>query len=227
MNVCAADGGLVQMSSRTKVMLMHHGEKTADGKWSAPSAERNKGPILDVLARVLPSRGLVLEIASGTGQHVVHFAKALPGLTWQPSDPDRELRESIALRVREEERTNIESPIDLDVTRLPWPLRTADAIVAINMIHVAPWSATPALFEGAKALLANEQVLFLYGPYRRDGHHTSASNAQFDLDLRTRNPEWGLRDMEAVSDVAAGAGFALAEIVAMPANNFSLVFKRR
>lgn len=208
-------------------MLKQHGDKTADGKWTTPSAERNKGPILDVLARVLPPRGLVLEIASGTGQHVVHFAKALPDLTWQPSDPDEELRASIALRVREEQRNNINDPIDLDVTRFPWPVQPAEAVVAINMIHVAPWSATLALFEGAKALLSTGQVLFLYGPYRRDGHHTSASNAQFDLDLRTRNPEWGLRDMEAVSDVAAGAGFALAEIVGMPANNFSLVFKRR
>ena len=208
-------------------MLKHHGEKTADGKWSTPSAERNKGPILEVLARVLPRRGLVLEIASGTGQHVVHFAQALPDLTWQPSDPDQELRGSIALRVREEQRSNINAPIDLDVTKFPWPLQSADAVVVINMIHVAPWSATLALFEGAKALLSTGHVLFLYGPYRRDGRHTSESNAQFDLDLRARNPEWGLRDMEAVSDVAAAAGFALAEIVGMPANNFSLVFKRR
>src|SRR6185369_16831677 len=187
-------------------MLKQRGEKAADGKWSNPSAERNKGPILDVLARVLPGRGLVLEIASGTGQHVMHFAKALPGLTWQPSDPDEELRESVGLRIREERRANVNWPIDLDVTKLPWPLQSADAIVAINMIHVAPWSATPALFEGAKALLSTEHVLFLYGPYRRFGHHTSESNAQFDLDLRAHNPEWGLRDLEAVSDVAAGAG---------------------
>jgi len=208
-------------------MLKQYGEKTADGKWSSPSAERNKGPILDVLARVLPRRGLVLEIASGTGQHVVHFARALPDLTWQPSDPDPELLESIALRVGEQQATNIKSPIDLDVTKLPWPLQAADAVVAINMIHVAPWSATLALFEGAKALLSTGHVLFLYGPYRRHGRHTSESNAQFDLALRARSPDWGLRDLEAVSDVAEGAGFALAEIVEMPANNFSLVFKRR
>jgi SAM-dependent methyltransferase len=208
-------------------MLKQHGEKTANGKWSTPSAERNKGPILDVLARVLPRRGLVLEVASGTGQHVLHFAKALSDLTWQPSDPDAELRESIALRVREEQRTNVNGPIDLDVTKLPWPLQTADAVVAINLIHVAPWSATLALFEGARALLSTEHVLLLYGPYRRYGHHTSESNAQFDLDLRTHNPEWGVRDLEAVSDVAAGAGFALSETVEMPANNCTLVFKRR
>ena len=145
-------------------MLKQRGEKQADGKWFLPPSERNKGPILDVLSRVLPRRGVVLEIASGTGQHVVHFAKALPGLTWQPSDPDAELRESIALRIREEQLANINAPIGLDVTRLPRPLQAADAIVCINMIHVAPWSATLALVEGAKALLSIEQVLFLYGP---------------------------------------------------------------
>ena len=208
-------------------MLKQRGQRTASGLWSSPSAERNKGPILDVLARVLPRRGLVLEIASGTGQHVMHFAKALPDLTWQPSDPDAELRESIALRVREEQRANVKSPIDLDVTKLPWPLRAADAVLAINMIHIAPWSATLALFQGAEALLSREDVLFLYGPYRRFGRHISEGNAQFDLDLRAQNPEWGVRDLEAVSDVAAGSGFALAEIVEMPANNLSLVFNRR
>lgn len=208
-------------------MLKQLGEKTADGKWSIPAAERNKAPILGVLVRVLPSRGLVLEVASGTGQHVMHFAEALSDLTWQPSDPDAELRASIALRIQEEHRANVNGPIDLDVTQLPWPLQTADAVVAINLIHVAPWSATQALFEGAQALLSTQDVLFLYGPYRRFGRHTSPSNAQFDHDLRARNPEWGLRDLEAVSDVATAKGFTLVEIVPMPANNFSLVFRRR
>ena len=208
-------------------MLKQYGEKAANGKWSSPSAERNKGPILDVLARVLPRRGLVLEIASGTGQHALHFAKGLPGLTWQPSDPDAELRESIALRVKEQQLANVNRPIDLDVSRLPWPLQTADAVVCINMIHVAPWSATLALLEGTKALLPTQHVLFLYGPYRRFGQHTSKSNEQFDSDLRAHDPEWGLRDLEAVSEAAASSGFVLAEVVEMPANNFSLVFKRR
>ena len=207
-------------------MLRQRGEKHADGKWSTPSAERNKGPILDVLSRVLPKRGVVLEIASGTGQHVVHFAKALPGLTWQPSDPDPELCKSVALRVREEQLANINPPVELDVTRLPWPLRTADAVVCINMIHVAPWSATSALFKGAKALLPTGGVLYLYGPYRRFGQHTSKSNEQFDSDLRAQDPAWGLRDDEAVAEAAASSGFALAEVVAMPANNFSVIFKR-
>lgn len=209
-------------------MLRQRGEKLADGKWFISSAERNKGPILDVLARVLPRRGAVLEIASGTGQHVIHFAKALSELTWQPSDPDAELRESITLRVRAEQLANVNPPIDLEVTRLPWPVQTAvDAVVCINLIHVAPWSATLKLFEGARALLPTQHVLLLYGPYSRFGSHTSESNAQFDSDLRAHNSEWGLRDLEAVSEVAARAGFALAEIVEMPANNFSLVFTRR
>src|SRR6188768_2640212 len=208
-------------------MLRQRGEKLADGKWFIPAAERNKSPILDVLARVLPRQGVVLEIASGTGQHVIHFAKALPELTWQPSDPDAELRESVALRVRAEQLTNVNPPIDLDVGRPPWPLQMAvDAVVCINMIHVAPWSATLALFEGAKALLPPEHVLFLYGPYRRFGTHTSESNAQFDSDLRAHDPQWGLRDLEAVSEAAASSGFVLAEVVEMPANNFSLIFKR-
>ena len=207
-------------------MLKQRGEKQADGKWFTSSAERNKDPILAVLARVLPRRGVVLEIASGTGQHILHFAKALPGLAWQPSDPDPELRESIALRVKEQQLANVNRPINLDVTRLPWPLQTADAVVCINMIHVAPWSATLALLEGAKALLPTQHVLFLYGPYRRFGQHTSRSNEQFDSDLRAHDPEWGVRDLEAVSEAAASSGFVLAEVVEMPANNFSVIFKR-
>src|SRR3954469_1686314 len=183
-------------------MLRQRGEKQADGKWFIHAAERNKGPILDILARVLPRQGVVLEVASGTGQHVVHFAKALPGLTWQPSDPDSELRDSIALRVREERLANVNPPIDLDVIRRPWPLQAADAVVCINMIHVAPWAATLALFDATKDLLASQQVLFLYGPYRRFNQHTAKSNEQFDSDLRARDPEWGLRDLEAVSEAA-------------------------
>jgi hypothetical protein len=168
----------------------------------------------------------VLEIASGTGQHVIHFAKALPELTWQPSDADADLRNSIAVRVREERLANVKPAINLDVTVLPWPLQSADAALCINMIHVAPWSATLALFEGASALLATGSVLFMYGPYRRFGAHTSEGNAKFDSDLRATNPEWGVRDMEAVIEVAARAGFVQKEVVDMPANNFSLVFER-
>jgi hypothetical protein len=136
------------------------------------------------------------------------------------------MRESIGLRVKGERLANVELPLDLDVTALPWPVRRADAVVCINMIHVAPWPATEALFKGAGALLPANGLVFLYGPYRRSGGHTAPSNERFDADLRAQDPAWGLRDLEAVSGAAASAGFALAEIVDMPANNFSLVFRR-
>ncbi len=207
-------------------MLRQRGEKLADGRWQSPSAERNKDPIRDVLSRVLPAQGTVLEISSGTGQHVVHFARAFPQLAWQPSDADPEMRESIGIRLQGERLANVEPPLDLDVTAFPWPVHKADAVVCINMIHVAPWPATRALFEGARALLPVNGVVLLYGPYRRSGGHTSPSNEKFDADLRAQDPAWGLRDLEAVSGAAASAGFALAEIVDMPANNFSLIFRR-
>jgi SAM-dependent methyltransferase len=207
-------------------MLKQRGERQADGKWFTAAAERNKDPILEVLARVLPRRGVVLEVASGTGQHLIHFARALSGLTWQPTDPDADLRKSIGLRIEEAHLANANAPLELDVTRLPWPRLAVDAVVCINLIHVAPWSATHALFEGAKALLPARHVLFLYGPYRRFGQYTSESNEAFDSDLRAQNPEWGLRDMEAVTEVALARGFVLPDIIEMPANNFSLVFKR-
>lgn len=207
-------------------MLRQRGEKLADGRWNSPSAERNKDPILGVLRQVLPAQGTVLEIASGTGQHIVHFAKAFPQLAWQPSDADAEMRESIGLRLQTEGLANVKLPLDLNVTALPWPMHRAEAVVCINMIHVAPWPATQALLDGARALLPPQGVLFLYGPYRRFGGHTSLSNERFDADLRAQNPAWGLRDLEAVSEAAAFAGFALAEIMDMPANNFSLVFRR-
>lgn len=207
-------------------MLRQHGEKQADGKWFIGSAERNKDAILGVLGRVLPKRGVVLEIASGTGQHVVHFARALPGLAWQPSDPDAELRRSVALRVEEERLGNVRPPIHLDVAALPWPVQAAEAVVCINMVHVAPWPATLALLDGASAVLSPRHFLFLYGPFRRFGRHTSPSNEKFDADLRARDAAWGLRDLETVAEAAATRGFALAEVVDMPANNFSVVFER-
>ena len=202
------------------------GERLTDGRWVAPAAERNKGPILEVLQRVLPPRGLVLEIGSGTGQHVVHFAKALSQLSWQPSDPDAENRQSIALWSRVEELGNVRAPLALDVRERPWPIDAADAIVCINVVHVSPWAATLALFDGVREVLPSEGVLFLYGPYRRGGRHTAPSNEKFDADLRAHNPEWSLRDIDELAEVADRVGFALAEIVDMPSNNFSLVFRK-
>jgi len=202
------------------------GERLPDGRCVAPATERNKGPILEVLQRVLPPRGLVLEIGSGTGQHVVHFAKALSLLSWQPSDPDPENRQSIALWSRVEELGNVRAPLALDVRERPWPIDAADAIVCSNVVHVSPWAATLALFDGVREVLPSEGVLFLYGPYRRGGRHTAPSNEKFDADLRAHNPEWGLRDIDELAEVADRVGFALAEIVDMPANNFSLVFRK-
>ena len=203
------------------------GRKQAGGKWFAAAAERNKGPILEVIEKILPPRGVVLEIASGTGQHVVHFASALRELTWQPSDPDADLRESIRWHIADQRLANVNAPLDLDVARVPWPLASADALVCINMIHVAAWSATHALFDGARSIVSSGHIVLLYGPYRRSGAHTSPSNAQFDSELRAQDPTWGVRDLEAVSEVALARGFVLEDVVAMPANNFSLVFRRR
>ena len=195
-----------------------------DERDTAPSAERNKGPILEVARRVLPARGVVLEIGSGTGQHVAHLAAALPSVTFQPSELDRSRHPSIRAWTRELE--NVRPPIEFDVSRRPWPVDAADAIVCINVIHISPWHATLALMEGAGALLPPGGVLVTYGPYRRGGRHTAPSNEEFDASLKSRDPEWGVRDMEEVQAAADRAGLRLEETVAMPANNFTLVFRR-
>jgi SAM-dependent methyltransferase len=193
---------------------------------TAPAAERNKEPILSVLRQVLPNAGLVLEIASGTGQHVIHFAAALPTLTWQPSDPDPESRRSIEGWIGQTGLQNVLPPLALNVHDNPWPLERADSVVCINMVHISPWQAALDLITGAERMLREGGVLFLYGPYRRFGAHTAPSNEVFDASLRTRNSEWGVRDVEAVSDFAARHGFALEQVIEMPANNLSVVFRR-
>jgi len=193
---------------------------------TSPPAERNKQPIADVLARVLPKAGLVLEIASGTGQHAEHFARAFPALTWQPSDPDVNALATLAERVRRAALPNLRAPIELDVHRPP-PLGGIAAVLCCNMIHIAPWSACAALLLEAERWLASGAPLVLYGPFKRGGEHTAASNAAFDADLRRRNPEWGVRDLDDVLALAKRHSFALAEIVAMPANNLTVVLVRQ
>jgi len=193
---------------------------------SSPAALRNREPIAAVLAEVLPPSGLVLEIASGTGEHAVCFAGAFPGLTWQPSDRDEEALTSIAARVAHEGPPNLRPPLRLDVTARPWPVAHAAAIVCINMIHIAPWAACEALMAGAGELLPPEAPLYLYGPYKREGKHTAPSNAAFDEGLRARDPAWGVRDEADVRAAAARCGLAFEAMIAMPANNFSLVFRR-
>ncbi|NIF78557.1 DUF938 domain-containing protein [Paraburkholderia sp. Cy-641] len=197
-----------------------------DARQHSPSAERNGAPILAVLREALPATGRVLEIASGTGEHAVLFAGALPGLDWQPSDADPEARASIAAWSAHAGLPNLRAPLALDVHRPDWGVETLDAVVCINMIHIAPWSATQALFVGASRRLAEGGVLYLYGPYKRGGAHTAPSNEAFDQWLKSRNLEWGVRDMEAVVALGAALGLACDEPIAMPANNFSLVFRK-
>jgi SAM-dependent methyltransferase len=191
-----------------------------------PSGERNRQPILEVLQRVLPPVGTVLEIASGTGQHIVYFARALPRLTWQPSEADAECLEAMRARLRAAPLTNVGEPLALDVHDDAWPLIAADAIVCINMIHVAPWTATEGLLEHAARLLASGKPLILYGPYKRGGRHTAPSNEAFDTSLRTRDAAWGVRDLDDVTTLAEHHGFGQPDIIAMPANNLTVVFRR-
>ncbi len=200
---------------------------TSDLRCYAPAAARNRQPILGVLRQHLPPRGLVLEIASGSGEHITHFAQASSAaLVFQPSDPGAAARASIDAWTAALGLTNVRPAIALDAAQADWPVHSADAVLCINMIHIAPWTAAVGLFSGAARILAPGGLLFLYGPFRRNGRHTAPSNERFDMDLRGRNSAWGVRDVEAVSALAAGNGFAPPLVEEMPANNLSLVFRR-
>ena len=192
---------------------------------TAPAVARNRDAILGVLRRVLPARGTVLEIASGSGEHAVHIAGALPELTWLPSDPDPEARRSVRAHTLRAGLTNVLPALDLDARVAPWTLDRVDAVVCINMIHIAPWAATEGLMAGARRCLSESGLLILYGPFREGGGHVSGSNAAFDASLRDRDPDWGVRDREAVAAEAALRGLVLTERVAMPANNLTLIFR--
>jgi hypothetical protein len=198
-----------------------------DARRFAPSTQRNREPILAVLRRVLPATGLVLEVASGSGEHAIFFAEALPGIVWQPSEPDADNRASIAAWTSQSGLPNVRPPLALDVTDETWPLPRADALVNINMVHIAPWAACEGLMRGAGRLLAPGAPLYLYGPFHRGGQPTAPSNEAFDRGLRAKNPAWGVRHLEAVAEEAERQGLALDEIVEMPSNNFSLVFRKR
>ncbi len=197
------------------------------GAQSAPAALRNRDPILAVLRHSLPERGLVLEIAAGTGEHAVHCAAALPGLDWQPADQDEAALASITAWRSGAALPNLRAPVQLDAAHPEsWPIERADAIVNINMIHISPWAATQGLMAGAGRLLPPGGVLYLYGPYIEPGVETAPSNRAFDESLRARNPAWGLRRLDEVADLAAQHGLGLDQRIAMPANNLSLVFRR-
>lgn len=192
----------------------------------APATARNRGPILSVLERVLPEEGTLLEVGAGTGEHAAFMAPRFPGILWQPTDPDAEARASIDAWRAHALAPNLRSALELDATSDTWPFDHVDAILAINVVHISPWTTTVGLFAGAGQRLREGGVFYLYGPYRIDGEHTAPSNVAFDESLRRRDPRWGIRDLEALEEQAAAHGLALRERVAMPANNFSLIFAR-
>lgn len=195
-------------------------------KLHSPAAERNRDPILTVLRRVLPSSGTVVSVASGSGQHDVHFAAALPDLTFQPTDVDEEAIASIAAHRAEANLPNLARPIRLDVLDDPWPVASADAVLNINMLHISPWRACEGLFRGCARILERDALLYVYGPFIVDGRPLEPSNAAFDRSLRERSSEWGLRSVGEVEEVARSFGFTREQLIAMPANNLSLIFRR-
>lgn len=200
--------------------------ETSDPRLYRPHVARNREPILEVLKRILPSHGLVLEIASGTGEHAAFFAGELPLLTWQPTDPDERALASIVAHRAAASSANLLPPLQLDVHAEHWPIERTDAVICCNMIHIAPWSACAGLIGGAARVLPPGGILYLYGPYKIDGRHTAPSNETFDADLRARNPRWGIRDLADVAALAQRHGLGPAETVAMPANNLSVIFPR-
>ena len=200
--------------------------ESSDPRQYRPHVPRNRDPILDVLRRVLPERGLVLEIASGSGEHAAYFAQNLPQLAFQPSDPDRTALASATAHRDAAGLSNLLAPVHLDVTALSWPVERADAIICCNMIHIAPWAACEGLIAGAARVLAKGGILYLYGPYKIGGAHTAPSNQEFDGYLRNQNPAWGIRDLDEVTALAQRHNLTLVETVKMPANNLSVIFSR-
>ena len=197
-----------------------------------PATERNRGPIGDLLERMLPAQGAVLELASGSGEHAITFQRRFPQLRWQTSDPDPTHRASINAWIQHQGLSQVmPAALNLDVENRPWPLpqtirRALNAVVCINLLHISPASCTDAVLEESALLLPSGAPLIIYGPFMRDGAHTSASNAAFDQSLRQRNLQWGVRELNHVTAIAAKAGFKTESVVSMPANNLSLVFQR-
>lgn len=197
-----------------------------DPRLDFPATARNREPILQVLRQVLPPEGTLLETGSGSGQHAIYFAAGLPGLIWQPSDPEPAYLASIAAYVAEAGLANLRSPLALDVTASDWPIEAYDAVASLNMIHIAPWTACQGLMAGAGRVLSGGGRLFLYGPFVRPGRPLEPSNAAFDRSLRAQNQAWGLRSLDSVEAEAGLYGLTLQALVEMPANNLSLVFER-
>lgn len=197
-----------------------------DARRHAPATERNREPIAAILRDILPATGTVLEVASGTGEHAVHFARAFPDLIWTPSDPDPMALASIRAWAEAARLANLRPPLLLDAASPDWPVERADALLCINMVHISPWEATVGLMRGAAALLPPGGPLILYGPYVQDGVETAASNLAFDSSLRARNPGWGLRRLEDVAALAREHGLVRDSVWPMPANNLILALRR-
>jgi len=197
-----------------------------DHRLYAPATSRNRDPILKVLRTVLPAKGAVLEVASGSGDHIVHFARHLPHLTFQPTDRSSEALASISAWVEAACVDNVRPPLFLDASASLWPIPVADAIICINMVHISPWRATIGLISRAAAILPPGAPLYLYGPFKVKGVHTARSNQEFDRGLHDSDPAWGVRDVAAVAALARSAGFSEPIITDMPANNLSVVFRR-
>jgi hypothetical protein len=201
-------------------------EEGPDERRSARAAQRNRGPIAEVLREWLPEEGLVLEIASGTGEHAVHFAERFPGLRWQASDVDPGSLRSIGAWRQHAKLPNLAEPIVLDASAPDWPIDRAGAVLSINMVHISPWMSALGLLDGAARLLEPGSPLILYGPWVSEQIETAPSNLEFDADLKKRNPAWGLRSVEEFAAEAAKRGLSLEEVRRMPANNLMLLFRK-
>jgi SAM-dependent methyltransferase len=220
-------GQNVTSGSSSQPIALESRGRTGDARQFSPSAARNSGPIRDVLAGILPDDGIVLEIGSGTGEHVTGLAKAFPSLVWLPSDPDPTSRTSIEAWIAAEGVANVRAPATIDVREALWGVEgdaPFAAMISLNMIHIAPWQAALGLVAGAGRLLRPQGILYLYGPFMMGGAHTAPSNAAFDADLKLRDPSWGVRDVDDLAAEATSRGLELRNIVQMPANNLSLVF---
>jgi hypothetical protein len=205
----------------------YEGPTAGDARRSAPAAQRNREPIAEVLSEWLPDSGLVLEVASGTGEHAVWFAERFPGLQWQPSDAHPDALASIAAWQQGAGLPNVRPPIVIDASNpAGWPIERADAVLNINMAHISPWPASLGLIAGASRILPQGAPLILYGPWLKDDIETAPSNNAFDADLKARDPEWGLRRVEDLAEAAEAEGFQLIETRGMPANNLMLLFAR-
>jgi hypothetical protein len=200
---------------------------SSDERLYAPATERNREAILSVLKSILPMQGKVLEIASGTGEHITFWAPYFPNITWQPSDPDPMHLASIEGWIAQLPAANILPPIQIDVTNQTWSIDSVEVILCVNMIHIAPWEACLGILQGAQSLLSKGGLLYLYGPFKQQGKHTAPSNEAFDLSLRAQDPSWGVRDLEAVIDSAQKHDLHAQQVIPMPANNLSVVFCKR